>query len=135
MTARSPLIAITDEPAPRLFVDPPLAGPLGQGRAFIQYRVENVRIMPVFGEAALAVSPRIGHIHVTVDDSPWHFIETNGETIVVVGLLPGDHQLRVELADATHRVVDCQIIRFTVPHPAISTLVSNLNGKDQSCLS
>lgn len=135
MTTRTPLIAITDEPPPRLFVDPPLAGPLAQGRAFVQYRAENMRIMPVFGEAALAVSPRIGHVHVTVDDAPWHFIETSGETIVVVGLPAGDHQLRVELADTTHRIVDCQAIEFTVPHPAIATPPPTPNGKDHPCLS
>jgi Family of unknown function (DUF6130) len=52
-------------------IDPPLEEPLMHGRVVIQYRAENLRIVPVFGPAALAVSPRIGHIHVTVDDSPW----------------------------------------------------------------
>jgi len=44
---------------------------LAQGRVVIQYRAENLRIVPVFGPAALNVLPRIGHIHVTVDDAPW----------------------------------------------------------------
>jgi hypothetical protein len=64
----SPLIAIDNEPPPKLIVDPPLPEPLAQGRVFIQYRTENLRVLPVFGTGALDVSPRIGHIHITVDE-------------------------------------------------------------------
>ena len=32
----------------------------GQGIFWAQYRVENVRILPVFGAGALQVSPRVG---------------------------------------------------------------------------
>src|SRR6186713_573055 len=71
----SPLVALKDEPAPVLIVDPPLAEPLSRGLVFIQYRTENLRVVPVFGTGALSVSPRIGHVHVTVDDAPWHFVD------------------------------------------------------------
>jgi hypothetical protein len=54
-------------------IDPPLADQLAHGRVVIQYRTENLHIVPVFGPAALAVSPRIGHIQVTVDDAPWRW--------------------------------------------------------------
>ena len=54
----SPLLAIENEPPPRLIVDAPLPGPLAAGRVFIQYRAENMRILPVFGAGALDVSPR-----------------------------------------------------------------------------
>jgi hypothetical protein len=66
----SPLVALENEPPPKLIVDPPLPDQLAQGRVFIQYRTENLRVMPVFGKAALDVSPRIGHVHITVDDAP-----------------------------------------------------------------
>jgi hypothetical protein len=118
----SALSTIEDEPPARLIVDPPLEGPLSNGRVFIQYRAENLRVIPVFGEAALNVSPRVGHVHVTVDDARWHFIDTSGETIVVVGLGPGEHQVLVELADPIHRVLDHRLVRFRVPEqptPAI----------------
>lgn len=115
MTTPSPLIAVANEPPPRLIVDAPLAGPLAEGRVFIQYRTEHLRIMPVFGAGALDVSPRVGHVHVTVDEAPWHFIDASGETIVVVGLPPGEHQLLIELADPVHHVVDRHIVRFRVP--------------------
>jgi hypothetical protein len=111
----SPLVAIPNEPAPRLIVDPPLAEPLSRGRVFIQYRTEHLRVVPVFGTGALDVSPRIGHVHITVDDLPWHFVDASGETVILVGLPPGPHTVRFELADPTHRVITTQSVAFTVP--------------------
>lgn len=111
----SPLVAIEDEPPPRLIVDPPLPEQLERGAAFIQYRTEHLRVVPVFGKGALDVSPRIGHVHVTVDDAPWHFIDASGETVVVVGLTPGLHQVLFELADPAHGVITHETVTFTVP--------------------
>lgn len=114
----SPLLAIENEPPPRLIVDPPLPEPLAQGRVFIQYRTEHLRIVPVFGQGALAVSPRIGHVHITVDDAGWHFVDASGETVILVGLTPGKHRVLFELADPTHRVITSQTVTFTVPDVA-----------------
>jgi Family of unknown function (DUF6130) len=111
----SPLVAIENEPPPKLIVDPPLAEPLAQGRVFIQYRTENLRVVPVFGTGALDVSPRIGHIHITVDDASWHFVDASGQTIILVGLKPGPHKVLIELADPTHKVITSQTVKFTVP--------------------
>jgi hypothetical protein len=111
----SPLVAIPDEPPPRLIVDPPLAGPLREGRVFIQYRTEHLRVLPVFGAGALDVSPRIGHVHITVDDAPWHFVDSSGETVILVGLPPGAHTVRFDLADPTHHVITSVTLPFTVP--------------------
>jgi hypothetical protein len=113
----SPLIAIENEPPPRLIVDPPLAEPLSRGLVFIQYRTENLRVVPVFGKGALEVSPRIGHVHVTVDDAGWHFVDASGETLIVVGLKPGPHKVLIELADPTHRVITSEAVKFTLPGP------------------
>ena len=113
----SPLLAIEKEPAPKLIVDSPLAEPLSLGRVFMQYRTENLRVVPVFGKGALTVSPRIGHIHITVDDSPWHFVDTSGETIILVGLTPGPHKVLIELADPTHKVITSETVKFIVPDP------------------
>ena len=62
-------VAQTAEPQPaaKIVVDAPLAEPLSRGVVFIQYRTENLQIVPVFGQNALDVSPRIGHLHVAVD--------------------------------------------------------------------
>jgi hypothetical protein len=111
----SPLLAIENEAPPKLIVDPPLAEPLSRGKVFIQYRTENLRVVPVYGKGALDVSPRIGHIHVTIDKLPWHFIDASGETIVIVGLLPGPHEILIELADPTHRIITAKTVRFVVP--------------------
>jgi hypothetical protein len=113
----SPLVAIENEAPARLIVDPPLPGPLAAGRVFIQYRAENLRVVPVFGTGALDVSPRLGHVHITVDDAPWHFVDASGETIILVGLEPGPHRVLIELADPTHRVITSETVRFTVPVP------------------
>jgi hypothetical protein len=113
----SPLVAIENEAPAKLVVDPPLAEPLAQGRVFIQYRTENLRVVPVFGQGALDVSPRIGHVHITVDDAPWHFVDASGETVILVGLPPGPHKMLFELADPTHKVITSQTVTFTVPDP------------------
>ena len=113
----SPLVAIENEPPAKLIVDPPLPEQLAKGLVFIQYRTENLRVVPVFGKGALDVSPRIGHIHVTVDDLPWHFVDSSGETVIVVGLKPGPHKVLIELADPTHKVITSETVKFTVPDP------------------
>lgn len=103
------------QPPAKIIVDPPLAAPLSKGYVFIQYRAENLRIVPVFGPNALDVSPRIGHIHVTLDDAPWHWADASGEQIILVGLPPGPHKVEIILADANHMPLDKAAVEFTVP--------------------
>ena len=103
------------QPPAKIIVDPPLPGPLSKGYVFIQYRAENLRIVPVFGPNALDVSPRIGHIHVTLDDAPWHWADASGEQIILVGLPPGPHKVEVILADANHMPLDKAVVAFVVP--------------------
>ncbi|MEO8628490.1 MAG: DUF6130 family protein [Betaproteobacteria bacterium] len=116
----SPLVAIENEAPAKLIVDPPLPEQLARGLVFIQYRTENLRVVPVFGKGALGVSPRIGHIHVTVDDARWHFVDASGETVIVVGLEPGPHKVLFELADPTHKVITSETVKFTVPESRIN---------------
>jgi hypothetical protein len=84
-------VAQTVEPQPpaKIVVDQPLAEPLSRGVVFIQYRTENLQIVPVFGPKALDVSPRIGHLHVAVDGAPWVWAETSGGPLIVAGLPAG----------------------------------------------
>jgi hypothetical protein len=109
------VLALADEPPARLIVDPPLAEALAKGRVFIQYRAENLRIVQVFGSAALAVSPRIGHIHVTVDDLPWHWADASGEQLILTGLPVGPHKVMIELVNANHQTIDAKTVTFEVP--------------------
>src|SRR6476660_173805 len=104
-----------NEPPAKIIIDPPLAEPLSRGLVVIQYRTENLHIVPLFGPAALAVSPRVGHIHVTVDDAPWVWADASGEPVVLNGLLPGPHTIRLELETANHQPLDQGVVRFTVP--------------------
>ena len=111
---------IKNEPAPKLIVDAPLPGPLARGAVLIPYRTENFRILPLFGEAASNVSPRVGHLHVTVDDAPWRWADTGSgtNTIVVVGLPPGQHKVKLELASPEHQVFTGHTVTFTIPKGA-----------------
>jgi len=78
----------TTEPPAKIVIDPPLAEPLARGVAVIQYCAENLHLVPVFGPNALAVSPRVGHIHVRVDDASWVWADASGNPIILMGLLP-----------------------------------------------
>jgi len=116
----SPYVALENEPAPKLIVDPPLPDPLARGIVQIQYRVENVHIVPVFGAGAANVSPRVGHLHITVDDLPWHWADaSDNNTVDLVGLPPGPHKVLIELVNSEHRVFPGQgvTVAFTVPAP------------------
>jgi hypothetical protein len=117
----SPYVAIENEPAPKLIVDPPFPGPLAQGVLQAQYRVENLRIVSVFGEGALNVSPR-GHLHVIVDDLPWWWADASGNnTVDVANLPPGPHKVTIQLVDANHNIFPGQVVtlQFTVPNHAV----------------
>ena len=114
----SPYVEIKNEPAPKLFVDAPLPEGLAIGVVWIQYRVENLRILPVFGEGAAKASPRIGHLHVTVDDLPWWWADASDDnTIDIAGLPVGPHKVRIELVNANHQIIQGQtkIVKFNLP--------------------
>ena len=115
----TPLVAIQNEAPAQLIVDPPIPEQLALGRVFIQYRTENLRILPVFGKAALEVSPRVGHLHYYLDGQSYATVDTSGETVVFVGLAPGPHKVRLELADTVHRpIAGCsKVVEFVVPAP------------------
>lgn len=96
-------------------VYPALPEPLARGVVILQYRTENIRIIPVFGRGATEVSPRVGHLHVTIDDRPGTWAHTSGDPIIVVGLTPGVHKVLIELSDPTHRILAGETVLVTVP--------------------
>lgn len=114
----TPYIEIKIEPAPKLIVDPPLPEGLALGVVWIQYRVENLRIVSVFGEGATKVSPRVGHLHITVDDLPWWWADaSDNNTIDIAGLPVGQHKVRIELVNTNHQIFPGQTktMAFTLP--------------------
>ena len=113
------------EPAAKLVIDAPLAAPLAsRGVVVIPYCAENMRIAPVFGPGALAVSPRVGHIHVTVDEAPWRWADASGNPLILQGLPPGPHRVLIELVDANHQLVDKGTVAFDVPKKAAADAAS-----------
>jgi hypothetical protein len=118
----SPYVALQNEPPPKLVVDPPLPDQLAMGIFQVQYRAENVHILPVFGAGALSVSPRVGHLHITVDELPWHWADaSDSNTVDVVGLPAGPHKVLIELVDATHHVFPGQAVLVTFIVPATAS--------------
>lgn len=117
----APVVPLADEPPAKIIADAPLAEPLSHGRVVIQYRTENLHIVPVFGPAALAVSPRIGHIHVTVDDNPWRWADASGEPLIVNGLPPGPHKILIQMENANHQPLDQAVVQFTIPPVSAQT--------------
>ena len=112
----APVIPLAGEPPARIIIDPPLAEPLAsRGVVVIQYCSENLHILPVFGPNALAVSPRVGHLHVSVDDASWRWADASGNPIILMGLPPGPHKVLIELEDANHNTLDRGIVTFVIP--------------------
>ena len=109
------VLPLAAEAPPKLFVYPALPEPLARGVVILQYRTENTRIIPVFGQGATEVSPRVGHLHVTVDDRPGTWAHTSGDPIIVVGLKPGEHKFLVEVADPTHKILARETVSVIVP--------------------
>jgi hypothetical protein len=78
--------------------------------------VENLRIAPLGGEAAGKVSPRVGHLHVTLDDLPWFWADYGQSNTIILGGLPGGyHKLLIEVVDPEGKVFTGQTVTFNLP--------------------
>ena len=110
---------IGEEPPPKIFVDPPLAEPLAsRSVAIIHYCAQNLHLAPVFGAGALTASPRVGHVHVRLDDAPWVWMDASGNPIILSGLSAGPHKVRIELMNSNHGKLDEGTVSFVVPDNA-----------------
>ena len=115
-SAQSTVVPIDKEPPPRLIAALPLPGPLAQNVVYIPYRVDNLRILHLGGPAARNVSPRVGHLHITVDDLRWSWADygqTN--TIILVGLPRGRHKVLIEVVGPEGNVFIEQMVTFRTP--------------------
>jgi hypothetical protein len=114
--AQSTVVDVANEPAVNLTVYPPLPGPLARNVVFLPYRLENLRIVPVGGASARTLSPRVGHLHITLDDLPWQWADYGGSsTIILVGLPRGEHKVRIEAVDPEGHPYIARTVTFTVP--------------------
>ena len=112
----------TNEPPAKLIVDPPVPDLLARGIVWITWRAENVNIGPESGKDALSASPRVGHLHIHVDDLPWLWAHMSTAPIDVALLPPGPHKIKIELVNAVHQDVPQQskTVTFIIPegtHP------------------
>ena len=116
--ADSTVVPIDNEAAPRLIVEQPLPGQLARGVVYIPYRVENLRILPLGGTAAQEVSPRVGHLHVSVDNLSWQWADYGqSNTIILIGMPRGEHSVLIEVVDPQGKVFTAQRVTFTSPGP------------------
>ena len=120
VAARAQTSTPTNEPPAQLIVESPLPELLAQGIVWLPWRAENVRIGPVVGKDALNASPRVGHLHIHVDDLPWLWADFSTNPIDVAFLPPGPHKIRIELVNAIHQAVPGQskTVAFTIPKGA-----------------
>ena len=120
VAARAQTSTPTNEPPAKLIVEPPLPDLLAQGIVWITWRAENVNIGPMSGKDALNASPRVGHLHIHVDDLPWLWAHMSNAPIDVALLPPGPHKIRIELVNAVHQGVPNQskTVAFTIPEGA-----------------
>lgn len=109
------VLPLSSEPAAKLTVYPPIPDALARGVIILQFRTENLRIMPLFGAKAVEVSPHLGHVHVTVDNGPATWAHTSEDPVIVVGLPPGPHKIKLELADPNHKILGGETVTVTVP--------------------
>jgi hypothetical protein len=126
---RPAVIPVENELPPKILVDPPLAEPLARGVAVIQYCTENLHIVPIFGAKALQVTPRVGHLHVRVDEASWVWAEASGNPIILMGLAPGPHKVTIELVNANHQPLDKAEVTFVISK---KTADGHAPGKTQS---
>ncbi|HEY5755899.1 MAG TPA: DUF6130 family protein [Steroidobacter sp.] len=110
------VVPADNEPAPKLIVEQPLPGPLANGVAFIPYRVENLRILPIGGPGAREVSPRVGHLHITLDDLPWQWADYGqSNTIILVNLPKGEHKVLIQAVNPDGDLLTSQTVTFKSP--------------------
>jgi hypothetical protein len=122
-------VPLAERPPAKIVIDPPLPDQLAKGVVVIQFRTENLRMSPVFGPAALAVSPRIGHLHVTLDDNPWVWGHFSDQELIVAGLPPGPHKIRIELVSANHETLAQGVVKFEVPAQPVTQPKPKAGGK------
>jgi Family of unknown function (DUF6130) len=61
------------------------------------------------------VSPRVGHLHITVDDLPWQWADYGQSNTVLVGMPRGQHKVLIQVVDPEGHVFTGQTVTFNSP--------------------
>jgi hypothetical protein len=125
-------VPLHSEPPAKIVIDPPSAEPLRVGAVVIQYHTENLHLAPVFGPSALSISPRVGHVHVSVDDAAWVWADASGDPLSIAGLPPGPHKIRIQLMNANHQRLDEGTVRFVVQEARNAASAAGREASSQS---
>jgi hypothetical protein len=104
----------SEEPPAKIIIDPPVAEPLAHGGSLSSTEPKNLRIVPVFGPNASMCRRGIGHIHVAVDDAPWHWAGASGEPLIMNGL-PAAPQGPYRARQREHQTLDRGVLNFVIP--------------------
>ncbi len=110
LTIESPSEGQTIQPTPGL-------GPV----AIIKFKTDNFKIESLdkghgsMTDMATEEHPNHGHIHVTVDDNSWYFVHSDNDPVVLAGLSPGQHSVKLQLAGPNHMPVGTsQTVSFII---------------------
>jgi hypothetical protein len=133
------MLPLAEEAPAKLVIDPPVPRILERGMVLLQFRTENLQVVPVFGPDAIKVSPRLGHLHVRVDDNPWVWAHTSPDDLIINRLTAGPHKIHVDLVNANHEVLAREVVNVEVPQgphtaafPHEHDLIPEVNAKDPS---
>ena len=107
---------LASEPPAKNVIDLPPDEPLASRGVVVSHLYsEDLHILPVFGPNALAVSPRLRHLHVTVDDASWRWANASANPIFLTGFAPGPHKVPIDLRNANRHTLDRGIVTFVLP--------------------
>ncbi|MGE0971331.1 DUF6130 family protein [Klebsiella sp. WOUb02] len=110
---------MANEAKPKLTLFEPEKDVLKDGYVFLPFQVDNMKILPLYteihGKEATTLRPMIGHLHVMVDGNGWNWIHAITDPIYFGPLKHGEHQVKIELVDAAHSVIEVQTIKVVVP--------------------
>lgn len=116
---QSALPTSADAAAPTLTLLPVRADVLKDGYVYLPFHVENLTILPLYteihGKETTSLRPKIGHLHVMVDNNGWNWIHAIADPIYFGPLPRGAHQVKVELVDAAHQVIEVKTASIVVP--------------------
>ena len=110
LTIQTPTEGQTIQPMPAL-------GPV----AIVKFTTDNFKIDSVdkghgsITDMATQEHPDHGYVQVTVDDSPWFFIHSDNDPIVVSGLSPGKHSVKLQLVGPNYAAIGAaQTVNFII---------------------
>lgn len=111
---------------PKVMIESPQNGATVQDTAglgpvaIIKFKTDNFKIESLGKHSDMAMNDmdkmaKMGHVHVTLDNADWYWVHSSMDPIVLVGLKPGQHSVKLELVGADHKPAGAsQTVTFTM---------------------